>query len=77
METKKEEQKLTKKQKMALLGLAVGSGIVYAIGYKFGFRDGDRYAEECIGKGIEKCWEFDPTLKEHMWDTMFKVMKTK
>ena len=76
MENNKEEKKLTKKQKMALLGLVVGSGVVYGIGYKFGFRDGDQYAEKCIGKGIKKCWEFDPTLKDHMWDTIFKVSKS-
>lgn len=50
------------------VGVAVLSlGIGYIIGGKC--------YERNITRAIEACWEADPTLKDHMWDAVVKVMR--
>lgn len=66
-ENKKEG--LTNKEKLMLAGGIVASTGLAVMGFKFG----RKYECALIAKGFEKCWEVDPTLKSHMWETVGKV----
>ena len=53
---------------------AIGAGVVvltFVMGYKYGFRR----CEKSLNRAIEKMWETDPTLKNHMYDTMNTIYK--
>lgn len=67
-EIKKEETKLSKRDK-----LMIGGGMLLAA--LVGFKVGDKYTCFRVNRGIEKCWAEDPTLKDHMWDVIHKVQK--
>ena len=72
-EIKKEEIKNNNESKKDLiLGGAIGLGIM-ALGYKLGCRA----TSKAISSGIDACWKEDPTLKDHMWDVVTKVLKKK
>lgn len=69
--TNKEETKLTNKEKLLFAG-----GCVFATGLlAVGYITGSKLTHTRISRGIEKCWEADPTLKEHMWSVVEKLGK--
>lgn len=55
----KEGLVLSKKEKILLGGAIVLTAVV-------GFKLGARWDSYIVARGIEKAWEADPTLKEHM-----------
>ena len=59
--------KITKEQ-------AIGAGVI-ALTFVMGCKYGWRRCEKSLNKGIEKMWEADPTLKNHMYDALNTVYK--
>lgn len=67
--TNKEDTKLTNKEKLLFAGGCVFVTGLLAVGYM----TGSKFAQMRLSRGIEKCWEADPTLKEHMWSVIDKL----
>lgn len=67
-EIKKEETKLSKRDK-----LMIGGGMLLAA--LVGFKVGDKCTCFRVNRGILVCWAEDPTLKDHMLDVIHKVQK--
>lgn len=52
----------TKQKKLIISGIITAATIGFLVGYKtFNYKS---------GKALDKLWQFDPTLKEHMWKTL-------
>ena len=61
-----EKQGMTTGQKVLAVGGAVLTGIA---GYKLG-----KAVEFCkISRGLQKVWDVDPSLKDHMWEAVGKA----
>lgn len=65
-----EEQKENFKAGLAIGGAAL---VVFGYGCLCGFGIGFNSCDKQTGKGLEMCFEEDPTLKQHLVDTMIKV----
>ena len=63
----KKERKFNKKD------ILVGAGVIGAA--VLGYIVGSKYTKARIADGIAVCWEKDPTLKDHMWQTTCDVLK--
>lgn len=64
---KEKECKLTKKRMLEIFGVTAIAVAAYIIGCK--------YTSACHSRGLEQLWEADPTLKDHMWDSLAKYCK--
>lgn len=67
---KTEQQKENFKAGLAIGGAAL---IVCGYGYLFGYINGFASSDKQIAKGLDMCFEKDPTLKQHLVDTILKV----
>lgn len=65
--TEEKERKFNKKD------ILVGAGVICAA--VLGYIVGSKYTQERIANGIQACWDKDPTLKDHMWQTTCDVLK--
>lgn len=76
MDAKKKKFRLTEKQKENLkAGLAIGGAALAVLGYGclIGVGIGANANDKQIGRGLDMCFEEDPTLKQHLVDTIMKV----
>lgn len=64
-----ESKKITVNPKRVLK--AVGAITVIALSYAIGCK----ITTKRFGDGIQRCWDVDPTLRDHMWDAAVKVCK--
>lgn len=52
----------------------IGAGVI-VLTFVMGCKYGSHRCDKRISKGIEMLWKTDPTLKDHMFDTLNTVYK--
>ena len=71
---KTEQQKENFKAGLAIGGAAL---VVFGYGWLCGYCIGFDSCDKQTAKGLDMCFEKDPTLKQHMVDTILKVQGEK